>query len=101
MQKWLQYDAARNHLEREGEAFLHRIITLDETWAKSYKPQMKRQSNEWRHYGSPRKSKVRQNPSSVKVLVILVYDCDGVILTHTVPRQQTVNAQYYCSNPRT
>jgi hypothetical protein len=23
--------------------------------------------------------------------------CDGVILTHTVPRQQTVNAQYYCS----
>ena len=30
-------------------------------------------------------------------MVILVYDCDGVILTHTVPRQQTVNAQYYCS----
>jgi hypothetical protein len=36
MQKWLRYDAARNHLEcyeREGEAFLRRIITLDETWA--------------------------------------------------------------------
>jgi len=32
------------------------IITLDETWAKSYEPQMKRQSNEWRYYGSPRKS---------------------------------------------
>jgi len=30
-------------------------------------------------------------------MVILVYDCDGVILTRTVPRQQTVNAQYYCS----
>ena len=30
-------------------------------------------------------------------MVILVYDCDGVILTHTVSRQQTVNAQYYCS----
>ena len=58
---------------------------------------MKSQSNEWRHYGSPRKSKVRQNPSNVKVMVILVYDCDGVILRHTVPRQQTVNAQFYCS----
>ena len=36
--EWLQYDAARNHLERyerEEEAFLRRIITLDETWAKS------------------------------------------------------------------
>ena len=100
MQKWLWYDAARNHLERyerEGKAFLCRIITLDETRANSYEPQMKRQSNEWRHYRSPRKSKVRQNPSNVKVMVILVYDCDGVILTHSVPRQQTVNAQYYCS----
>jgi hypothetical protein len=26
-------------------------------------------------------------------MVILVYDCDGVILTHIVPRRQTVNAQ--------
>ena len=33
----------------------------------------------------------------VKVMVILVYDCDGVILTHYVPLRQTVNAQYYCS----
>ena len=96
MQKWLQYDAARNHLEhyeREGEAFLRHIITLDETWAKSYEPQL----FNWRHYGSPQKSKVRQNPSNVKVMVILVYDCDGVILMHTVPRQQTVSVQYYCS----
>jgi len=48
---------------------------------------MKRQSNEWRHYVSPEKSKVRQNPSSVKVMVILVYDCNGVMQTHTIPRQ--------------
>ncbi|PNF14967.1 hypothetical protein B7P43_G01544 [Cryptotermes secundus] len=100
MQKWLRYDATRNHMERyerEGEAFLRRIITLDETWAKPYEPQMEHQSNEWRHYGSPQKSKVRQNPSNVKVMMMLVYDCDGVILTHTVPRQQTVTAQHYCS----
>jgi len=34
MQKWLPYDAVRNHLEhydREGEAFLRRIVTLDKT----------------------------------------------------------------------
>ncbi|GBL74125.1 hypothetical protein AVEN_231020-1 [Araneus ventricosus] len=34
MQKWLRYDSARNHferLEREGKAFLRRIIMLDET----------------------------------------------------------------------
>ena len=100
MQKWLRYDAACNHLERyerEGETFSRHIIMLDETWAKSYEPQMKRQSNKWHHYGSPQKSKVCQNPSNVKVMVILMYDCDGVILTHTFPWQQTVNAQYYHS----
>jgi len=35
---------------------------LNETWAKSYKPQMKHQSNEWRHYGSPRKSESSSEP---------------------------------------
>ncbi|PNF34990.1 hypothetical protein B7P43_G14126 [Cryptotermes secundus] len=95
--KWLRYEAARNHFER-NETFLRRIITQDETWAKSYERRMKRQSNEWRHCGSPRLSKVRQNPSNLKVMVILVYDCDGFILRHTVPRQQTVSEKYYCSS---
>ncbi|KAG8232167.1 hypothetical protein J437_LFUL012239 [Ladona fulva] len=96
----MRYDAAQMHLdryEREGEAFLHRIITLDETWATSYEPKLKCQSNEWYCYGSPRKSKVHQSPTGVKVMVIFVYNCDGVILTHYVPPRQTVNAQYYCS----
>ncbi|GBL84275.1 hypothetical protein AVEN_118660-1 [Araneus ventricosus] len=30
-------------------------------------------------------------------MVIRVYDSDGVILTHTVPPQRTVNVQYYYS----
>ncbi|KFM72497.1 Transposable element Tcb1 transposase, partial [Stegodyphus mimosarum] len=66
MQKWLRYDAARTHLERyerEEDAFLSRIITLDETWARLYQPELKRQSNEWRHHGSPRRSKFPQTPA--------------------------------------
>lgn len=99
-QIWLQYDTAQTylkHYEREGEAFLHRIIKLDETWDRSYQPKLKRQSNEWRHYGSPRSSKFRQNPSSMKFMVIIVYDCVGVILMHIIPPKPTVNAHNYCS----
>ncbi|XP_066991019.2 condensin-2 complex subunit D3 [Anabrus simplex] len=51
MHKWLHYDPAKTYLERyerEGETFLHRIITQAETWAKSYEPKLKRQSNECR-----------------------------------------------------
>mgnify|MGYP003623610265 CR=1 FL=1 len=76
------YDASRINLqryEREGEPSLNRIITQDEIWVKSYEPQLKRLSNEWLRYGS-RRSKVRQISSNVKVMVILVYDCE-VILT--------------------
>ena len=31
--------------EHEGEAFLRRIITTDESWVKAYEPKLKRQSN--------------------------------------------------------
>ena len=86
------------HLQRyehEREAFLRRIIAIDETWAKTYEPEC--QSNEWRQHGSPRKQTIRPTPTNVKVMLILAYDWDGVIVNHTVPRGQTVNAAYYCS----
>ena len=86
------------HLKRykkKGDAFLHRIMALDEAWARAYELEMKRQSNEWRHYGSPRKTKVRQNRSNVKVMVIFTYDSAGIILTHAVPQHTTVTGQYY------
>lgn len=98
--KWLRYDASRTHLERyrrEGEGFLRRIITIDETWARAYEPQLKRQSNEWRHHGSPRKVTVRNTTTNVKAMLIIAYDCDGVIINHTVPQRQTVTAEYYCN----
>jgi len=82
-------------LQKKGDAFLHRIITLDEAWAQAYELEMKRQSNEWSHYGSPHKTKVWQNPSNAKVMVIFAYDSAGIILTHAVPQHRTVTGQYY------
>lgn len=51
--------------------------------------------NKWCHYGLSRSFKFRQNPSNMKIMVILLYEFDGVIITHTVLPQQTVNAQCY------
>ena len=39
--------------------FFGRIAAKDETWARLYEPKLKRQSNEWKHPGSPRPKKVR------------------------------------------
>ena len=98
-QRWIRYDAAQTHLERygrDGNAFLILIIALDETWARSYEPQLKRQSNVWRPYGSPLKTRVRHTPTNVKGVVIHVYDCDGIILTNTIQQRQTVDSEYLC-----
>ena len=46
--------------EREGEAFLRRIITTDDTWAKAYELKLKSQSNIV--IGVTTKSKVRLEP---------------------------------------
>ncbi|KAJ4435479.1 hypothetical protein ANN_18095 [Periplaneta americana] len=59
-------------------------------------PNLKRQSNEWKHPGSSRPKKVCPTQSAVKVMFIVVYDNDGVILHHAVPPRQTANADYYC-----
>ena len=74
---------------------LNNIITIGETWVRAYEPELKRQSAEWRHEGSPRSQKFRQNPSPIKLMVGLAYDVQGVILCHFVPHGETVNVQYY------
>ena len=91
VQQWQQYAIAQdllNRYQREGDDFLGRIVTLDETWARSYESHLKRQSNEWKHPGSPHPKKVHPTQSNVKAMFIVAYDTDGVILHHTVPQRQ-------------
>ena len=59
--------------------WLNNIITIDETCVRAYEPELKLQSAEWRHEGSPRRQKFSQNPSPVKLMVILAYEVHGVI----------------------
>jgi hypothetical protein len=86
---------------KDGRQVALRIVTRDEIWARSYEPHLKRQSKKWKHPGSPRPKKVRPTQSNVKAMFIVAYDIDGVILHHTVPQRQTVNAAYYCNFLRT
>ena len=76
-QKWCRYETCHIHLERyqnEGENLLNNIITTDETWVRAYEPELEHQSAEWRLEGSLQRQKFHQNPSPVKLMVILPYD---------------------------
>jgi histone-lysine N-methyltransferase SETMAR len=79
----------------EGEDFLARIVTGDETWVHHYEPESKRQSLEWRHTFSPSKKKFKSQPSSGKVLFTLFWDMNGPIVEHYQKKGETVNSARY------
>ena len=56
------------HYDHDGDAFLRRVIVVDETVTRSFEPQLKRPSNEW-HYA---KRKVIILLKLLKVMAILV-----------------------------
>ena len=51
-------------------AVLNALVTCDENWIYCYDPEIKRQSYQWKHAGSPRPKKARQRISTQKLLMI-------------------------------
>ena len=78
-----------------GDRFLDRIVTTDETWLYYYDPETKQQSSQWVTKGSGPPEKARVCKSAGKTMCIMFMDRSGILLTHFVPRGQTVNAAYY------
>ena len=57
-QKGLEIPALlKQRFNVEGQAFLCRIVGINETWVKDFEPELKSQSNEWRSPTSPRPKK--------------------------------------------
>ena len=46
---------------------LDALVTCDESWIYCYDLETKRQSSQWKHAGSPKPKKARQNKSSYKI----------------------------------
>ena len=84
-----------NQYETEGDSFLDRIITGDETWCHHYEPESKQQSMEWWHVNSPSKKKFKTLPSAGKVMCTLFWDRKGVILLDFLGPGQTINSDRY------
>jgi hypothetical protein len=79
----------------EGQAFLYRIVTVDETWVRYFEPELMSQSNVWGNPTSPRLTKFRRSQSKAKQMMIFAYDHRGIITTDIVPCGTSVTATYY------
>jgi hypothetical protein len=87
------------HLQRwrnEGNAFLDHILTVDESWMHSFDPQLKQQNAEWRASTSPRKKIAWHSQGSLKVMHVMFFSRNGIVLGHPMPVGTTVNGRYYC-----
>ena len=81
--------------EQEGDSFLGRIVTTDETWISLYDPETKRESMVWKRNSSPPPKKAKTSRSTKKDMFIFFLDRQGMLLQHAVPSGVTVNKEYY------
>ena len=98
LHKQMSLDICQQNMDcydKEGDAFLDRIITGDETWVHHYEPECKRQSMEWKHSQSPTRKKFRSQPSAGKLMLTVFWDSQGPILEHYQERGSTINSARY------
>lgn len=81
----------------EGEEFLGKIVTGDETWVHFFEPESKRQSMEWHHRNSPTQKKFKTVRSAGKVMATVFWDAEGVILVDFLEHGRTINSVLYVS----
>jgi hypothetical protein len=79
-------------LEERG-AFLERVITGDESSIYEYDIELKSQNKEWKHQNS-RRPKKRGKVNRKSVMLIVFFDCHGIVRHEFIPEGQTVNAGF-------
>jgi len=76
--------------------FFKKIVTGDEAaWCFAYDLTTKHQSAAWVRETLPRPKKLRFQKSHVKTMLVIFFDCQGVIHKEFVPEGETINAVYY------
>ena len=75
----------------DGKNVLKKVITGDESWVYGYDPETKQQSSHWKRPDKPRPTKARQSRSHVKSMLIIFFDCEGVVHYEFAPSGRTIN----------
>jgi len=86
-------------LRRDPNDFFLRLVTIEETWRYHYEPETKQQTMEWRYSDLPRSQKFRVQKSAEKKFASIFWDQDSILLIDYLPKDQTINAEYYSSLP--
>lgn len=80
---------------KDGDAYLSRIITGDETLVHHYDQLMKVQSVEWYHELSPCKIQFKAQTSAGTAMASIIWDSEESLLVEFLKRHSTVNLERY------
>lgn len=84
-------------LYHDDPSILDRIITCDEKWIFH---ENTRQDRHWRLKGKlegKRLKKAKRSIHCAKTMALVFWDARGVVYHEFLPKNQTINAQYYCN----
>jgi len=76
--------------------FLSQLVTMDERWSYYYDPEIKQQSMEWQHSGSPRPKKFQVQKSAGKVLAMIFWDQSSSLIIFQRPKLSTWSITHLC-----
>ena len=87
--KWLE------RFNKNKTDFVHRFITMDETWIHHYTPEFKQQSEQWTEAGCSAPKKTRSVPSAGKVMASVFWDAEGILFIDYLEEGKTITGEYY------
>ena len=96
-QKDFRSEIAQDNLEivSDDENVLKKVITGYESWVYGCDLEIKQEYSQWNCPDEPRPKKARQSRSHVKSMLIIFFDCEGVVHYEFAPTGQTINKEYY------
>ena len=74
---------------------LRRIVTGDETWVHHYDPESKQESMQWRKKGEKPPVKFKVTPSAGKIMAIIFWDSEGILMIDYKDKGVTITGEYY------
>ena len=82
-------------IEVDEDCFFDQIITGDKTWVYQCDPETKQQFKQWLPRGSSGPIKFKSERSVKKVMAIVFWDSEGVVLVDFLEGKKTVTGAYY------
>ena len=83
--------------EVNPDNFFHSTVTSDESWIHHYDPLSQLEAKVWKRLGEQTPARLRQERSAGKIMMIIFWDKDDVLLTDYLPRGTTINGLRYAS----